>query len=124
MGNITFNITGGTPNFHVELIPDVGTTWDYAATGIYTITDIPDGTYCIQVTDGVGCVAEECDVYVNCATTTTTIEPTTTTTTQEVTTTTTTEEVTTTTTTIECLLEYVILENSCVPVTTTTTTIP
>jgi hypothetical protein len=56
MDSITFNIIGGTHDYHVELIPDIGTTWTFGSAGIKTISPIPPGTYHLMVTDANGCI--------------------------------------------------------------------
>jgi len=79
MGQITFQITGGTPNYQVELIPDIGVSWTYGSAGVKTIYDIPAGSYQLKITDANGCIViSNGDIIIT--TTTTTEEPVTTTT--------------------------------------------
>jgi hypothetical protein len=56
MAEIIFNIIGGTPDYTVELIPDIGTTWTFGSAGVKTISPIPPGTYHLMVTDANGCI--------------------------------------------------------------------
>jgi hypothetical protein len=56
MAEIIFNIIGGTPDYTVELIPDIGTTWTFGSAGIKTISPIPAGNYHLMVTDANGCI--------------------------------------------------------------------
>lgn len=92
MGQITFQITGGTPNYQVELIPDIGVSWTYGSAGVKTIYDIPAGDYAIRITDDNGCVVTIGGIVIVGTTTTTT----------------TTEEYTTTTSEIVCDYEGVL----------------
>jgi len=98
MANITFTIVAGTPTYHVELIPDIGTSWNFGSAGTKTIYAIPAGEYQLKVTDSNGCIAIKGGIIF---TTTTTTEEPVTSTTEEATTTTTVEPTTTTTTTTE-----------------------
>lgn len=79
MAEITFNIINGTAPYHVELIPDIGTSWTFGSSGTKTIYGIPAGSYQLKITDANGCIViSNGDIIIT--TTTTTEEPVTTTT--------------------------------------------
>ncbi len=56
MGDIIFTITGGTHDYDVELIPDIGISWTYGSSGTKTLHDIPAGSYQMKITDANGCM--------------------------------------------------------------------
>lgn len=74
MAEITFNIIQGTAPYHVELIPDIGTRWNFGSAGIKTIYGIPAGSYQIKITDANGCIVISSGEII-ITTTTTTAEP-------------------------------------------------
>lgn len=140
MSNITFIISGGVPDYTVEVV-EFGISELFPAEGEYIISGDFTGCFTLRVTDANGCVSEaydccptvvwdaefinhaceqtwECDLEYNIleisflTTTTTSSSTTSTTSTSSTTTTTTTLEPTTTTTT------------TVTPTTTTTTTTP
>lgn len=71
MGDITINITNGKAPYHVELIPDIGTSWNFGSSGIKVLSPVPAGEYTVKVTDDNGCVVIINGVIIETTTTTT-----------------------------------------------------
>ena len=57
MGQITYKINSGYPNFTAHIEPNVAADQVHSSTGTYSFTDIPVGDYSITITDGIGCEA-------------------------------------------------------------------
>ena len=56
MHSAVIEIIGGTPPYVVTLDPSIGITFNFTTSGEKTISNIPDGTHDITVTDNNGCV--------------------------------------------------------------------
>ena len=89
MGQITYKINSGYPNFTAHIEPNVAADQVHSSIGTYSFTDIPVGDYSITITDGIGCEAFVDNIHITTTTTTTTTSTSTTTTSTTLTTTTT-----------------------------------
>lgn len=63
MHTVIINITGGTAPYVVTTMPHIGITFTFTTAGQKTISNIPDGTHTIIVTDKNNCVAENVVVF-------------------------------------------------------------
>ena len=72
MGQITYKINSGYPNFTAHIEPNVAADQVHSSTGTYSFTDIPVGDYSITITDGIGCEAFIDNIHITTTTTTTT----------------------------------------------------
>lgn len=57
MGQITYKINNGYPNFTAHIEPNVAADQIHSSIGTYSFTDIPVGDYSITITDAIGCEA-------------------------------------------------------------------
>ena len=70
--NLTYTITSGFPNFTVHLDPQIVDDQIQTSTGTFTMTNIPDGTYTLTITDVYDCVFTIFNIMINTSVTTTT----------------------------------------------------
>ena len=76
MNSLTFTIATGAPPFEAELLGSGIPPAVYPAVGTYTILNVNNGVYTLQITDSNGCIFEqEITVDPNVTTTTTTVQP-------------------------------------------------
>lgn len=71
MGQITYKINNGYPNFTAHIEPNVAADQIHSSTGIYSFNDIPEGNYSITITDAIGCEAFFDNIVITTTTTTT-----------------------------------------------------
>ena len=67
MGQITYKINTGTPNFTVHLEPSVSPDQVQTSLGIYSFTGLSAGTYNISITDSNGCIGFKNNIVVGSA---------------------------------------------------------
>ena len=64
MGQITYKINTGTPNFTVHLEPSVSPDQVQTSLGIYSFTGLSEGTYNISIIDDNGCIGFKNNIVV------------------------------------------------------------
>lgn len=55
MATITYTISGGVPPFVAKIVPSAIPVNNHTALGTYSFTDVPDGNYFLDISDGNEC---------------------------------------------------------------------
>ncbi|MFW5847564.1 MAG: hypothetical protein ACOCVF_01410 [bacterium] len=61
---IFYSLSGGTPNYTVQLINSSKQNKIHNSDGTFSFTDVPAGTYRILATDSLNCTQESEDIII------------------------------------------------------------